>query len=247
MALSEKEMLFASSMVSTNGDIHAACIAAGIPLRTAKNYSHRQRVVDEIARQRAVDTVRVAEDMRVDKSEILRDWLDIVQADPRNLITHRRINCRHCHGVDHLYQWIDQAEMIAAMDKFIREAEIALRAGKEPGAPPTQAGGFGFKRNARPHPGCTACAGEGFSDIFIGDFRDLSPRDAKLLAGVKVGQGGKIEILMHSKADARDRLAKYLGMLIDRIDNANNAAPPAPVILTKEQISGLMDKLNAKY
>jgi phage terminase small subunit len=61
-----------------------------------------------------------------------------------------------------------------------------------------------------PDPDCEACNGEGIYQPWFADTRKLSPEARALFAGVKQTQHG-LQIMMHSKLDAYEKLAKILG------------------------------------
>lgn len=67
------------------------------------------------------------------------------------------------------------------------------------------------KETREPRRDCTACAGEGRADVMIKDTRKLSPQAAALYAGVKITKDG-IEVKMHSKLDALEKIFKHLGL-----------------------------------
>lgn len=171
---------------------------------------------------------------------LVQDYEDIYTADPRALITHRRVNCRHCHGVDHSYRWVD-------MEEFVERArQMVLKGGGSTAVLPDPKGGVGFRHNDPVDPDCPKCLGEGVSDIFISDFTKLDAKTLKLLAGVKMTKDG-LQVLMHDQMHARDMHAKILGLLIDRTKSEDAPPPPAPVALTPEQIADLAKSLGNKY
>jgi phage terminase small subunit len=71
-----------------------------------------------------------------------------------------------------------------------------------------------------PNPGCTACHGEGKPDVLVKDTRNLSPQAKALYAGVKITKDG-LEVKMHSKLDALEKVFKHLGLYA-----ADKPAPP---------------------
>lgn len=236
---SQRESEFAAEYVRNGGDADAAgCMVYGQSQGKTRGRQAlmRKRVQEEIGRLHAP----VAVVSMLTEAQILQDWADIALADPRELVTHRRVNCRHCHGDDFGYQWIDAAEYVAATVAW----ELGSRNGRPVGGPP-QLNAIGFRANGEPHPDCPHCNGEGFGEVFIPDFRTLSPRALKLLAGVKQTKTG-IEIAMHSQEKAREYLARHLGMLVDRIKHEGEVALPPPVNLTPEQLQQAIDALNEK-
>lgn len=150
-------------------------------------------------------------------ADVLNDWCMIASADPRELVTHQRVNCRHCNGKDHKYQWRDQAEFWGKLaDAASREQK---RQFEDPKAPeitmPNDEGGYGYRSNGPVHPECPVCDGEGHDRVFIPDLSTLSPKAAKLYAGIKKTKDG-LEVKMRDQDGALANIAKYLGMLVDR-------------------------------
>lgn len=150
--------------------------------------------------------------------EVFLDWQDIAMADPNKIVRHRRINCRHCNGRDHLYQWEDKAEFTRALAAAIDTNNLREKMRpKQSALPlPTDEGGYGFAFNATPHPECPKCRGEGHGDVFITDTGLLGPRERKLYKGTRITKNG-VEVLMHDQQEARVNMAKALGMLTEKL------------------------------
>lgn len=154
--------------------------------------------------------------------DLIRDDYDIATADPNELISLVIESCRHCHGVDHKFQWIDTAEYARAYAEFMQAydawATIKPRKGgskpPEP-QPPDMDGGFGFSPSEAPDLSCPHCFGKGCAVSIPRDTTKLSPAARKLYKGVKQKKDGEIEILMHDQAAARDRLYRALGAYKD--------------------------------
>lgn len=153
----------------------------------------------------AAEMARVSQEARIEAADVLREWLDIATADPSKLARVRRVNCRYCWGAGHQYQW--KAREYA-------EACDAAAADKNP-ALPDCGGGFGYNRTAEPNPACPECDGEGEEVVFIADVESLTGPERKLYAGVKMTRNGP-EVVMRDQDKARDNLAKYLGLLVER-------------------------------
>lgn len=62
-----------------------------------------------------------------------------------------------------------------------------------------------------PKQGCLGCAGEGHANVLVKDTRNLSPQARALYAGVKITKDG-LEVKMHSKLDALEKVFKHLGL-----------------------------------
>lgn len=148
----------------------------------------------------------VQRDFRLDMAAILRRLSEIALADPSELSRPRRLNCRHCYGLDHGYQWIDQAE-------WARATAVAQRKKQEA---PDASGGFGFRATAPPHPDCLHCGGDGHLDVHVADLRDVSPQARKLFAGIKTTQHG-VEVRTHDQMAVIDKIIRILGGYEDRV------------------------------
>lgn len=147
---------------------------------------------------------------------VLQDAWEVANADPSELITHRRLNCRYCHGVGHKYRWRDEAEFWEELGRVGQVIESWNPKRGKPPELPTDEGGYGWKRLAPPSPECPKCEGEGLEESRVADIRTLSGPARRLFAGVKVKKDG-IEVLMRDKEAARALLAKHVGMIDDTV------------------------------
>lgn len=179
----------------------------------------RINVRKEIARLRDERSAKLT----ISAENVLAFWWSVATADPNELIEQRRINCRHCYGTGHKFQWRDMAEWADAVERATIDADrknSELRAiGKEemvlPKIPDCD-GGFGFSKRPGPNPECTRCDGEGELHTVVKDTRTLSPSARRLYAGVKVTKEG-ITVLMRDQDAAMVNVAKHLGMLTDKL------------------------------
>ena len=151
---------------------------------------------------------------------VLEDAYEVARADVSQLITHRRLNCRFCHGTNHEYRWTDEAEFWGALaaageaqEKWDNTPEPRRR-GKRPELP-VDTGGYGFRRTHMPAADCPQCEGEGIPDVYVADIRTLSGPARRAYAGVKIKKDGSIELLTRDKDAARQMLAKYAGVVDD--------------------------------
>lgn len=146
----------------------------------------------------------------VDAARVLQEWAAIATGDTTEIVKARRLNCRHCWGFNFKYQRTDAeyakecAEEMQMASAMGRDAELDQFGG-----------GNGFRYTADPNPDCPECSGEGVEDVFIADFRKLSPRQRKLIAGVKQGKHG-IEVQFRDQDAALKNLAQYLGLLVNK-------------------------------
>lgn len=184
---------------------NAAAVEGHKLLRNPKIASEVQKAMDERS-----ERTEITADM------VLRRWYDLAMADPNELIQLRRLNCRHCHGVDYEYQWKDEKEYEDAVEAAIASAQVLSEKKGETVEPviPSAAGGYGYDRLADPDPDCPVCRGEGRLELHMADTRKLGPRARLLYAGVKQTQAG-IEIKMHDQAKALENVARHLGMFKD--------------------------------
>lgn len=159
--------------------------------------------------------------------QVFQHWQAIALADPRKIVTVRRICCRYCHGKGHLFQWRDADEFAQALaDVMDANASLQRQRDKARGAQreaigddadlPTDDGGYGFRFNEQPHKDCPRCLGEGSPNVFVSDFSKLDDNERRLLKSVEVKKDGSLKVHMHDQSDALANMAKALGMLVDK-------------------------------
>lgn len=188
---------------------------------TAARLLSDARVQALIAEQMA----KVSQEAVVEAADVLREWVALATADPSKIMHVRRVNCRYCHGVEHLYQW-NAREYAEACDAALRPA----KRGEEPAPLPDCGGGFGWRHNAEPHPHCPECNGEGHEDIFFADTESLTGPERKLIAGVKRTKDG-LEIKMRDQDGALLNIAKYLGLLVEKRElTGKDGRPLVPTV-----------------
>lgn len=195
------------------------------------------RVVDEVV----ITTAQA-------KALVLQDAVEIMQADPSDLITHRRLNCRYCHGTNHEYRWRDEREFWGALAVAAEQQaewdsrDPDRRVGKRPQLP-TDEGGYGFKRLAPPSPACPRCEGEGLEETRVADIRTLTGAARRMYGGVKVKKDGSIEVLMRDKEAARMLLAKYAGVWVDKVQHGG-AVGLYPIVLSDQQRAAILKAID---
>lgn len=226
MALTPKQARFVEEYLI---DLNAtqAAIRAGYSARTARKIGQENLTKPDIA-----EAISAAQSARSERTEIsqdmvLREWVDIAMADPNDIIQFRRTCCRHCHGEDHAYQWIDREEFAQSL------AAAAMVENARPQDMPSDAGGFGFDKRMEPHPTCPKCFGEGVADVFALDTRKLKGGARRLYAGVKVTRDG-FEIKLRDQDKALDNIARHLGMYRDKVQISGD--PDAPPVQTQQTI-----------
>lgn len=198
----------------------------------------------DIAEQVAAYRKGVADKFELDSTELLSELIDIVRADPNDLVQHRHDNCRHCYGVDFKYQWRDVEEWGRAIATLMDAADPK----KDPPALPDNLGGFGFRADRLPNESCPRCDGEGVHRVVIADTSKLQGPARKLYAGVKQTKNG-IEVLMHDKGAAMDKLLRCAGAYKDSLDvKAKLAAALVPAVpMTEEQRAALDGFFDSNY
>lgn len=160
----------------------------------------------------------------------LQEVWGIATADTRELVEYRVGCCRHCWGKDHRYQRT-QAEFDRDEAMLAAANEEAVAAGK-----PVKAfdpkGGVGYDKRKPPNDQCPECFGEGVGRTVFHDTRSVSPAAAALFAGVKETKDG-LEVKLHSKGEALDKVFKHLG-LYERDNRQRGLLDGVPRDLLKE-------------
>lgn len=171
--------------------------------------------------------MRVVERAELDGAALVKQLASIVLADPNDLSQLRRVNCRFCNGTDHAYQWKHKGEFHQKLESWEERKAAHEEKNHKTGKNirfkeemPSDAGGFGFKANADPHPDCPECLGEGIDEIFLQDTRKLTGHAKALYAGVKQTKHG-IEILTHSQDGARRMLGEHFGVFKTIVESTN--------------------------
>lgn len=177
----------------------------------ARRLLRNAQVSAEIARRQSATAQKLA----ITREEVLQEAWDIVKADPRELVEHVVLCCRHCHGNGFAWQWVDDDEHQAACEQAVRDHDDRIakhRSGPQPVLKlPSDIGGYGFDPRRSPHPDCPKCQGHGQGKTVIKDTRTLSRAARALFAGIKETKEG-FEVKMHSKLDAMEKVFKHLGM-----------------------------------
>jgi phage terminase small subunit len=189
----------------------------GTAASRASDMARQPEVQARIAELRGKVVEKQTWDIAKVQDAVLQHAWDELTADPSDLITHRRLNCRYCHGKDHAYRWKNEPEFWEALGQASEQQDAwentpaKERRGKRPELP-TDDGGYGFRRLHMPHPDCPECEGEGIEETRVADIRTLSGPARALYRGVKVKKDGSIEVMTGDKAAARALLANWAGV-----------------------------------
>ncbi len=167
------------------------------------------------------ERAKVAQTAQIDAVTLAKDYQDIIQANPNDLMELRRVCCRYCYGVDNRRMWTArefedaQENFKESHERWLDDSDAKQRRTKaykrkEP-KPPDIAGGLGFDPRKAPNPDCMECFGEGELKTHFKDTRSLTGGSLKLYAGVKQTKDG-LELKVHDQMQARAKLAEHLGM-----------------------------------
>lgn len=225
----QQETFCQEYMVDLNGT--QAAIRAGYSERTANEQAGR--LLSKVSIRSRIDELRKdrAERTDITADRVLKEAWNIATADPRELVEYRIGCCRFCWGKDHRFQRT-AAEFERAEAEHAAKCEKAIEEGKpHPGEFDPQ-GGIGYNKLREPNPECPECFGEGVGRTVFKDTSKVSPAVASLFAGVKETKDG-LEIKLHSKDGALEKLFKHLGLY--ELDNKQkNPAEALNTIATAE-------------
>lgn len=172
--------------------------------------SEASRRLNKRAVKKEIEKVRQAaiEKVQLSTSTVIQDIVNVLTADPRDLIDTVTEACRHCYGEGHQYQY--------TIGEYSTEEFKAMATNK----PFNPKGGVGFNPNRDPHPDCPECHGNGIVTERLKDTRFLSPSALALYNGVERTKNG-IKINMRSKDAAREAAARWLGMNKETVNVLN--------------------------
>lgn len=198
-----------------------AATAAGFQARDMKKCAYQlmhnprvQALIGPTANQKTGISANVQEPSDVDAEKVLMDWWGIHSTYVDELVEYRRNACRYCHGTHFRYQRTPE-EFRKDQDKHTAAVAAAIIASK-PAPKFDRQGGPGYNPKKAPNKRCPECHGDGDSQVFIKDTRQLSSQARRLYAGIKVTASGGMEVLLRNQDSALQMVAKHLGMLIDR-------------------------------
>lgn len=161
---------------------------------------HVARRFQELQQQAALECI-------VSIREALQWQLDIATADPNEVAYIAKRACRHCYGIEHRYQWIDDAEYMQACVQAIDEKRD----------PPGDEGGYGYTRAREPALDCPHCLGDGIPEVVVNDTTKLEGKARKLYKGLDY-KNGQWVVLMHDQQKAWENVCRMLGAYNDKLD-----------------------------
>lgn len=146
----------------------------------------------------------------------------IAYGDPSEISEVVKVNCRHCHGVDHRYQFT-QGQYDKLMRDELKQFKKDLKLA--PNTPydevlargfvePLIEGGMGFDPWGQPDAMCPECGGEGVDKIMIHPSATSHP----LFAGVSYDKNGNMIVKFRNQDAALEHVSKLLGFLVDKTE-----------------------------
>lgn len=202
----------------------AAAERAGWAASSARGAAKRLMKLPHVAAAIAAHEQGLDEVATMSALDVMRHWVEIATADPNELISYRKGACRHCHGIDHGYQFRDAAEFDLLLRIRQSAKEEAKKLREDPDYDPTldeavlsDRGGFGYRRTRTPHPDCPNCEGLGVERIQVEDTSKVVGPARRLYAGVKQSKDG-IQILMRDQDAALEKIARHLGMFTEKVE-----------------------------
>lgn len=212
MALTPQQELFAQGCVELCNQSAAYRAAYDVGVNTkwttvSSDASKLAALPDVAARIRELQDVAAARTAIPTAAQRIQEMREVEQANPDEIIGIRWVNCRHCRGVDHSFQWRDDVEYAAACDEAMRPGgNLKL---------PSMDGGFGYVGTMEPIPDCPRCWGVGEQRPFVADTSKLSRGAARLYRGAKIKADGSVEILLADKSKYTDMLNRIQGIYKD--------------------------------
>lgn len=136
-------------------------------------------------------------------------WKDMSEVDlTRNLDPVRFGACRHCHGVDHEYQFT----LVEFRHAERRHKKGMLRLPEDKRVPFDEQGGSGYDFTAAPNDDCPECRGQG--KVYLARIRwdNLSHAERMLFNGVKLYRDGSVEIKYLDRIHVRENFEVLTGI-----------------------------------
>jgi phage terminase small subunit len=212
--LTEKQRRFIDAYVIDPTPAAAYGAAYGRKGAVARNAGNRLLTVPHVRAELARRQGQRAEQVGIDAERVLREIVAIALADPRELVEYFVGACRHCYGEGFKFQ--------RTTGEFNADLEDRTEKKGKPADKIDHKGGIGYDPRKQPNKGCPECHGAGRGRTVVKDTRFLSPSAVAVYAGVKETKEG-IQVLMHSKDSALEKLAKHVGLYKE--DNEQKHGP----------------------
>ncbi|HEX4050498.1 MAG TPA: terminase small subunit [Steroidobacteraceae bacterium] len=241
-ALTPRQAAFAQAFAAHGSAARAyreafgcGAMSAATIRRKAYDYAHHPAIAERVRELLA----QAAEGVTLSARARMVRLQSIVEADPSELLRIVAECCRWCHGAGHAYQWIDPAEYAQALRIAHAANQARRRAGRTEQPLPMDDGGYGFRADAEPHPGCPHCRGEGTKRVVVTPTDDLSAGARALLKSIRQKASGEIEVRLHDPLEAIDLLNRMQGVYVERSVSvtAHVNAPKFEAMTPEEQAS----------
>ena len=172
----------------------------------------------QIAAAIAEARARQQERTQITADKVLREAWHTAIADRRELVQVKVGCCRHCHGEGFRRQ--------RTLAEYNRDREDFAKKGREV-SEFGELDGIGFNLLRHQNPECPKCGGNGQARVVVMDTCDVSEQALANYAGAKQGKYG-IEVMLHSKDAALEKLFKHLGLY--EKDNNQRVDPLASLL-----------------
>lgn len=169
------------------------------------------------------------EALKLKSEDMLRELLQQVTADVRDLCEYHKGACRHCYGVGFRYQRT-QGEFERELAAY-KLADKTRRGGSiDPNCIDFDTkGGIGYNPKLDPNPDCPECFGDGVGYEVFKDTRILPPDAARIYAGIKKTKDG-VEYKIRNQDRSLENALRHLGLLNDNpFANEESSIPPTNI------------------
>ena len=77
---------------------------------------------EQLQRCGHVTDFHAGEAVAIEHNDVVRRLYAMLTADTNDLVQYRRGACRHCYGIDHGFQWMDETEYLDTCEKITEKA-----------------------------------------------------------------------------------------------------------------------------
>jgi phage terminase small subunit len=219
-ALSPRRALFVREYLTDLNGTKAA-IRAGYSPASAARHAHDMLHSPEVAAAVQAAMRERATKLNLQADDVLRMLVEVVTADPNDVVQTRRLCCRYCWGVGFRYQ---RTAREMARDRAQHEADQECKRKADVAFEPQafdEAGGEDFYRLREPNEECPECCGDGELDVHVADSRLLTGSSRRLFAAVKTTKEG-VEVKMRDQDKALELLGRHLAMFTDKVEHSGS-------------------------
>lgn len=140
-------------------------------------------------------------------------------------VSHVRGACRHCHGIDHAYQWIDENEFREACAAIANPSapDVALRRWR-----------IWIRSDGEAERNLSSLSRRGRGRVRVADTAKLEGSARLLFAGAKQTREG-VEVKLHDQMKALEMVARHLGMYNDKLTLKGDSNNPLAILIKEIQ------------